>query len=102
MTAAEHLDRLSDQHDADRLDDIISDHIDPQARDVLLSRHGDRAEPWSEIEHRTGLSRVALQRIEARALHRCRRLMRGLPVAAVAAPSDAREWHAQQVSLFDL
>jgi len=101
-SASEHLDWLSDQHDIDRLADVLSDHVDPQARDVLLSRHGERVESWSVIEQRTGLSRAALQRIEARALQRCRRLMTGLPVAAALPPAAAQQWGAQQVSLFDL
>jgi RNA polymerase primary sigma factor len=101
-TAAEHLDWLSDQHDVDRLADFLADQIDPQARDVLLSRHGDRTEPWSEIEQRTGLTRAALQRIEGRALNRCRRLMAGLPVAAAIPSAAAKQWSAEQVSLFDL
>ena len=100
MTAAEHLDWLSDQHDVDRLSDFLTEHIDPQARDVLLSRHGARSEPWVEIENRTGLGRATLQRIEARALNRCRRLMAGLPVAA-AIPTAASN-NQEQVSLFDL
>jgi RNA polymerase primary sigma factor len=102
MTAAEHLDWLSDQHEADRLADFLAEQVDPQARDVLLSRHGERAEPWAEIEQRTGLNRAALQRIEARALNRCRRLLAGLPVAAALPAAAARQWGAEQVSLFDL
>jgi RNA polymerase primary sigma factor len=101
-SASEHLDWLSDQHDIDRLADVLSDHVDPQARDILLSRHGERVESWSVIEQRTGLSRAALQGIEARALQRCRRLMTGLPVAAALPPAAAQQWGAQQVSLFDL
>jgi RNA polymerase primary sigma factor len=102
MTASEHLDWLSNQHDIDRLADFLSDQIDPQARDVLLSRHGSRTEPWTEIEARTGLSRAALQRIEQRALNRCRRLMAGLPVAAALPVAANQGQSAQQVSLFEL
>jgi RNA polymerase sigma factor (sigma-70 family) len=102
MTAAEHLDWLSDQHDFDRLADFLADNVDPQARDVLLSRHGAKVEPWAEIEHRTGLSRATLQGIEARALNRCRRLMAGLPVAAALPAASACQWGAEQVLLFDL
>jgi RNA polymerase sigma factor (sigma-70 family) len=102
MTANEHLDWLSDQHEADRLADFLAEQVDPQARDVLLSRHGERTEPWAEIELRTGLNRSTLQRIELQALNRCRRLMAGLPVAAVAAPAAIDGWKAEQASLFDL
>jgi RNA polymerase primary sigma factor len=102
LSAAERLDSISDEQDAERLGDFLSERIDAQSRDVLLSRHGDRAEPWSEITHRTGLSRDVLQQIEARALNRCRRLMRGLPVAAVAPVADASARRMEQVSLFDL
>lgn len=102
LSAAEQLADLSDRHDAERLEGILERQVDPQARDVLLSRHGDRAEPWHEIEARTGLNRAALQRIEAAALNRCRRLMRGLPVAASAAPQASIAWPMNQISLFDL
>lgn len=102
LSAAERLDFLSDQGDTDRLAGILSEGIDYQARDVLLSRHGDKAEPWSEITRRTGMSRDVLQRIEARALSRCRRLMRGLPVAAVKPVAGVSAGRMEQVSLFDL
>lgn len=102
LTAEQHLDLLNDQDDADRLGQIMSEQIDQRARDVLISRHGDSVEPWSEIEHRTGLTRAVLRRIEAQALNRCRRLMRGQPVAAVAAVATAGPSQVEQVSLFDL
>jgi RNA polymerase sigma factor (sigma-70 family) len=102
-TAAEHLDWLSDQHDMDRLADFLADQIDPQARDVLLSRHGEHTEPWSEIEGRTGLNRATLQAIDFRARNRLRRLMAGLPVAATAASETAHSVQCgKQVSLFDM
>lgn len=102
LSAAESLDALSDQCDAERLESILSESIANEARDVLLSRHADKAEPWSEITRRTGMSRDVLQRIEARALSRCRRLMRGLPVAAAAPVASTSARTMEQVSLFDL
>jgi RNA polymerase primary sigma factor len=102
MSADEHLDWLSDQHDHSRLSELLSDQVDPQAREVLLSRHGDRTEPWSEMEQRTGLSRSALKGVETRALARCRRLMAGLPVAAVLPVAVAQNWSMKQELLFDL
>jgi RNA polymerase sigma factor (sigma-70 family) len=103
MTAAEHLDWLSDQHTINRLDGFLVDQIDPRTRQVLRSRHGDTTQPWSEIEERTGLSRATLQGIELRARNRLRRLMAGLPVAATAAPITAQNGQAgKQISLFDM
>jgi DNA-directed RNA polymerase sigma subunit (sigma70/sigma32) len=100
MTADEHLDWLGDQYAIGRLDGFLSDQVDPRARQVLLSRHGDTVQPWSEIEERTGLSRTTLQAIETRARSRLRRLMDGLPVAAAATSATAQG--GQQVSLFDM
>ena len=99
-SAAAQLAALADQHDAERLQEIVGSQLDAQAKDVLLSRHGaDGAETWADIESRTGLSRLALQRIEHSALNRCRRLMNGHPVAAVSAAIVQAH---QQGSLFDL
>lgn len=100
MTAAEHLDWLSDQHAIEQMDGFLTEQVDPQAREVLLSRHGDTTQPWSEIEERTGLSRATLQAIDTRARARLRRLMDGLPVAATAASATAQG--GKQVSLFDM
>jgi RNA polymerase primary sigma factor len=105
MSADEHLDWLSDQHEIDRLEGFLADRIDPQAREVLLGRHGDMVEPWSEIEERTGLSRATLQAIELRARNRLRRLMAGLPVSATTATAATTTQNGQggkQVSLFDM
>ena len=103
MTAAEHLDWLGDQHAIEQIDGFLAEQVDPQAREVLLSRHGDTTQPWSEIEERTGLSRATLQGIELRARNRLRRLMAGLPVAATAAPITAQNGQGgKQVSLFDM
>jgi DNA-directed RNA polymerase sigma subunit (sigma70/sigma32) len=100
MTADEHLDWLSDQCAIDQLDDFLANQVDPRAREVLLSRHGDTVQPWSEIEERTGLSRATLQAIDTRARARLRRLMDGLPVAATAASATAQS--GRQASLFDM
>ena len=103
LSASEHLDQLSDQHEIDRMDGFLADRIDPQAREVLLSRHGERVQPWSEIEGRTGLSRATLQAIDVRARNRLRRLMTGLPVSATAAQGTAKSGQGgEQVSLFDM
>jgi RNA polymerase primary sigma factor len=102
MTTDERLESMDDQDNAERLSEIIAERLDPRARDVLLSRHGATVEPWAEIEGRTGLSRQALQRIESRAMNQCRRLMRGLPIAAVAAAPSLLPAQMEQVSLFDL
>ena len=106
MSADEHLDWLSDQHEIDRLEGFLADRIDPQAREVLLGRYGDKVEPWSEIEGRTGLSRATLQAIEFRARNRLRRLMAGLPVSATTATAASETAHSvqggKQVSLFDM
>ena len=100
MTAAEHLDWLGDQHAIERIDGFLAEQVDPQAREVLLSRHGDTTQPWSKIEERTGLSRATLQTIDTRARARLRRLMDGLPVVATAASATAQG--GRQVSLFDM
>jgi RNA polymerase primary sigma factor len=101
-TPDEQLAAMDAQDDAERLEGIVNRRIDPRARDVLLSRHGDTTEPWADMERRTGLTRCVLQRIESRALNQCRRLMRGLPVAAIAAAPSLQPALMEQVSLFDL
>lgn len=84
LTAEELLQRFEAAEQADKLAAIVNADLDPRSRDILLARHGeDRPEPWKALALRFGLNQKQLQAIEARALHRCRLIMRG---GAASAP----------------
>lgn len=82
-TAEELLERFETADQADRLAAIVNADLDSRSREILLARHGDRPEPWKALAKRLGLNQRQLQAIEARALHRCRLIMRG---GAASAP----------------
>jgi RNA polymerase primary sigma factor len=84
-TADELLQQFEAAEQADKLAAIVNADLDPRSREILLARHGDRAEPWKSLAERFGLNQRQLQAIEARALHRCRLIVRGgsTPVARV-------------------
>lgn len=98
----ERLAAIDDEHSLERLAEIVEQQLDHRAREVLLARRGgDRPEPWTEIQARTGLPAEALRRIETAAMERCRRLLRNRPNASANHLLDCGGALAQ-LSLFNL
>ena len=98
-SAEELLERFERAERAEKLAAIVRADLDPRSREILLARHGDRPEPWKSLSGRLGLNQRQLQAIEARAIHRCRLIMRGGSASAPVSRVFPAFTTGEQISL---